>query len=65
VKAKSSSFTSAAAARFCFTERTPAIRSALSSSASCSEICTCSRPAALNRSARGRVKPSPDVTRVV
>ena len=33
-KAKPSSFTMAAAARFCFTELTPAIRSATSGSAS-------------------------------
>ena len=63
--AKPSSFTIAAAACFCFTELTPAIRSAISGSASWIEIWMCSRPASRSRSARARVSPRPEVTSVV
>ena len=63
--AKPSSFTIAAAARFCFTELMPAIFSATSESASWMEIWMCYRPASRWRSARARVRPRPEVTSVL
>src|SRR5688500_13933104 len=64
VKAKSSSFTHAAARCLASQLRVPAIRSALSLSASWKEIWTWSSPASLSRSARSRVRPRAEVTSV-